>query len=101
MVNYLKALLFALFIVSCSTELQNHTKEFNRYLNSQFNTMIPESDHIYILESKFCCQGCIQKVYLKIEEEIADDSKQLHFISILTYDSSFLSESFTADALTF
>jgi uncharacterized protein YjfI (DUF2170 family) len=90
--NILKSLFFSLFVISCSSALQNQTTEFNSYLSRQFNSTIPESDHVYILQSKFGCQECIRQVYQMIEEMISDASVQRQTISILTYDTSFLTE---------
>jgi hypothetical protein len=81
-------LLAIMLISSCNTKFHEQSDAFNSYLLNQFHEKIPSAKHTYVVHSQFGCYGCVKQTFSLIDKLITKN--QVDFISILTYDSTFL-----------
>lgn len=82
------SLLFLLF-PGCS----NYSKETMKLNNilSHYDDTISLTHHLYIVRSQFFCTGCVQHVYLQIENKPIKSNPLS--ITVISYDKSYISNS--------
>ena len=88
--NLLFLIFIFILILSCNNRNEKETKSFQEYLTSNFKKQIPEEQHIYLLISRFNCAGCVQKIFFEISGKLKN--KEIHSITILTYDLNLVPE---------
>jgi len=76
-----------LILLGCSN-YTDETKKLNSIL-LEYDTSITQSHHLYIIQSKFCCDGCIQTIYFQLENKLikSDDMP----ITIISSDKKYIS----------
>lgn len=76
-----------LILLGCSN-YTDETKKLNNIL-LEYDTCISQSPHLYIIQSKFCCDGCIQAIYFQLENKLikSDDMP----ITIISSDKKYIS----------
>jgi len=86
--SYLSLVFILLFFSGC----QNYSKEtikLNGVL-SGYNDSISHHNHLYIVRSKFYCNGCVQALFLKLENLLNSyDNKS---ITLVSYDQKHISD---------
>lgn len=69
----------------------NYSRETNKLksLLSHYNECISQKNHLYIVRSKFYCDGCVQLLYLQLEQML--NSYDTKNITIVSYDQKYIS----------
>ena len=75
--------LFCFLIIACKSKpYSKETKQFNEYLQKQFNLSLQDGKQTYVLIAKYGCMGCMQKYLMYISKSInAENIKHITFIS--------------------
>jgi len=88
-----KVIVFLIVFVgtACNDGFKNQTNALSEVL-IDFNITIPTDEHIYILKSNFNCKGCVQRIFIQIENIVSKE--KLSGITIIASDKKYLSQLF-------
>ena len=80
--------LFLFFILVGCNSFSDETTKLNSVL-LQYDDCISKNHHLYILQSQFYCNGCIQSIYLQLEDKLKKYDKLP--ITIISSDKKYIS----------
>ncbi|MCD6178853.1 MAG: hypothetical protein J7K39_03015 [Bacteroidales bacterium] len=87
--HHLSKWIFIFFILFSCSGKTNISKDFDNYL-AAFDESIPESEHFYVILSKYACQSCLKSL-LPIFVEKSKNYKQDSFTYIVANSSKYSS----------
>jgi len=80
-----------LFMLLLFTACHNYTQETLKLKNvlSHYSESISQKNHLYIVRSRFYCEGCVQFLYFQMEQML--NSYNRRNITIVSYDRKYIS----------
>lgn len=85
---YLLLFVFLFALVSCKS-YSDETTRLNTVL-SKYNKTIPQKPHLFFVSSNFYCNGCVQSIYVQLENEILSNNKST--VTIIGNDKEYISK---------
>lgn len=80
--------LFVFFILIGCNSFSDETTKLNSVL-LHYNESVSDNHHLYIVQSQFYCTGCIQSIYLQLENNLIETD---HLpITIISGDKKYIS----------